>query len=95
MLMAKFGARGVEILIIDASNRRELTEKVAEETSITMPVLLDEEDVSGESYGVFATPTTLIVDGSGRVIFKHIGYGPGTEKVLEREIELLLERQTT
>jgi hypothetical protein len=28
------------------------------------------------------------------MIFKHVGYGPGMEKVLEREIEMLLARKT-
>jgi hypothetical protein len=95
MLFDKYGARGLEILIVDASNRKDLTQDVADETSLTLPVLLDDQDISHTAYGVFATPTTLLVDVAGRIIFKHIGYGPGTEDMLGREIELLLEGKTT
>ena len=63
--------------------------------SLTVPVLLDEKDISGEAYGVFATPTTFVVDTAGRIMFKHIGYGPGMEGMLQREVALLLERGTT
>jgi peroxiredoxin len=94
-LYGKYAAEGVVIILVDASNRKELTEKIIDETAVTMPVLLDDEDISGESYGVFATPTTVIVDSAGRMIFKHIGFGEGMEDMFEKEIELLLERQTT
>jgi peroxiredoxin len=94
MLHGKF-ADEVAILVIDASNRQELTQKVSDEASLTLPVLLDDEDISGEAYSVFATPTTFIVDTTGRIIFKHIGYGPGQENMLEKEIQLLLDRSTT
>ena len=60
-----------------------------------MPVLLDDQEISREKYGVFATPTTFIVDQYGRAIFKHIGYVEGEEVMLEREIELLLKREAT
>jgi peroxiredoxin len=95
MLSEQYGSRGVEVLVIDASNRRELTEEMVAEASLTVPVLLDDQDISGEAYGVFATPTTFVVDTAGRIIFKHIGYGPGMEGMLQREVALLLERQAT
>jgi len=60
-----------------------------------MPVLLDTEGLSADKYRVFATPTTLIVDQSGKTIFRHIGYEEGHERMLEREIELLLDRKAT
>jgi hypothetical protein len=74
---------------------KEQTGKMVEEESLTMPVLLDSENVSREIYGIRATPTTFIVDQAGRAIFKHIGYGEGQEVMLETEIELLLDRGTT
>lgn len=95
MLSEEYGGRGVEVLVIDASNRKELTEEVVTGASLTVPVLLDDQDISGETYGVFATPTTFVVDTAGRIMFKHIGYGPGMEGMLQREVALLLKRQTT
>ena len=83
------------MILIDVRNMKEETAKMVEDESLTMPVLLDSESVSRESYGIRATPTTFIVDQAGRAIFKHIGYGEGQEVMLEAEIELLLERGTT
>ena len=84
----------MKIILVDASNRKELTEKVMDEAVVSMPVLLDDKDISGEDYGVFATPTTFIVDSTGRIIFKHVGFGEGMEDLFEREIDLLLQRGT-
>ena len=83
------------MILIDVRNMKEQTGKMVEDESLTMPVLLDGEGISRELYGVYATPTTFIVDQAGRAIFKHIGYGEGQEVMLETEIELLLERGTT
>jgi hypothetical protein len=91
----KYDPDQVAVILVDVRNLKELTQKMAADSSLTMPVLLDGDDVSGDMYGVYATPTTFIVDQAGRAIFKHIGYGEGQEVMLEAEIELLLERGTT
>jgi thioredoxin-related protein len=91
----KFVNRGVEFVVIDASNRKEQTLKIVSEKSPALTVVLDEEGAAWDDYQVYATPTTLIVDPAGKIIFKHVGYGPGMEKMLEKEIDLLLQRQTT
>jgi hypothetical protein len=90
---AKYDELGVEIIVVDASNRREKTAEIIAEHAITLPVVLDTDDISHQSYKVYATPTTLIVDSAGRIIFRHIGYGPGMEKMMDKEIDLLLQRE--
>ena len=82
-------------MIVDVRNLKDRTQKIADNALLSVPILLDDQEISGEKYGVFATPTTFIVDQYGRAIFKHIGYVEGHEKMLEREIELLLARETT
>ena len=41
-----------------------------------------------------ATPTTLLIDRSGKIIFHTMGYGPGEEKMLAAEVEYLLASRT-
>ena len=89
----KYQTRGARIVVVDVTGRKELTQKVASDAAFTAPILLDETEFARKQYNVRATPTTYIVDPSGRMIFKHIGYGPGMEKMLEKEIELLLARK--
>lgn len=91
-LHVEYKDQGVNVLVVDASNRRDETQEIITENAISIPVLLDGDDVAGESYGVFATPTTFIVDGDGLIIFKHLGYTEGMESMLEKEVSLLLTR---
>lgn len=93
-LNSKYAADGVRVLAIDVSGRKELTQKMAADASYRAPVLIDDKGFSRKEYKVTATPTTCVVDPSGKVIFRHVGYGPGMEKVLEKEIDLLLARKT-
>lgn len=40
-----------------------------------------------------ATPTTLLIDRDGKIIFHSVGYGPGEEKTFAAEIEYLLKEK--
>jgi thioredoxin-related protein len=53
--------------------------------------VLDDKDVSSNLFGVRYTPTTLMLDRTGQIIFSSIGYAPGNEKTLAAEIEYLLK----
>lgn len=94
-LNSKYEAQGVKVIVIDVTGRKELTDKVAADASYGAPVLLDDKGFSRAEYKIVATPTTFVVDQSGRMIFKHVGYGPGMERMYEKEIDLLLARKTT
>ncbi len=52
---------------------------------------MDDQHVSGKLFGVKATPTTLVIDRDGRIIFHSLGYEPGHEKALAAEVEYLLK----
>jgi thiol-disulfide isomerase/thioredoxin len=94
-LNTKYEARGIKVVVIDVTGRKELTDKVAAEASYKAPVLLDDKGFSRSEYKIMATPTTFVVDQSGRMVFKHVGYSPGMERMYEKEIEMLLAIKTT
>lgn len=57
----------------------------------TFPVLLvPGPGYASSEYGVGGTPTNLLVDADARVMFRHIGYGVGAERIIEAEIRDLL-----
>ncbi len=91
----KYADRGVRVIVVDVSNRKELTEKTLKKASLSLQVALDTENISREKYSIIATPTTFIVDQSGKAIFKHIGFSPGMEAMLEREVQAILDYQAT
>jgi cytochrome c biogenesis protein CcmG/thiol:disulfide interchange protein DsbE len=52
--------------------------------------LVDVKGDTGIDWGVYGVPETFIIDGSGRIRYKHIG--PLTEQDLETEVRPILER---
>ena len=53
----------------------------------SLPILLGADRGRLETkYSIRGTPTKIILDEKGRVLFRQIGYGPGVEKILEAQI---------
>ena len=89
---ADYGARGVKVVIIDARNQKEPTQKIMEEVPVTALVLLDDKRLAWDVFEIVGTPTTLLVDSEGRAVFKHIGYSESMNDMLSREVDALLKR---
>jgi hypothetical protein len=51
--------------------------------------LLDAEPVF-QRYGIRGIPCTFVIDRDGKITNRHLGYGPGMEKLLEGELQKLL-----
>jgi hypothetical protein len=88
----EFDREDVEVIIVDVRNMKERTIELAEEFELSVPILLDDREVSRKVYEIIYTPTTFILDRQGRAIFRHVGFVPGQETMLEKEVRLLLER---
>lgn len=57
----------------------------------TFPIVLSsDKDFARTAYGVYGTPTNIILNVEGKMVFRHMGYDPGEEKALEAEIRELL-----
>jgi hypothetical protein len=57
----------------------------------TFPVLVTpDREYARTNYSVPGTPTNLILNSSGKMVFRHLGYGPGGEVAMEAEIRELL-----
>ena len=53
----------------------------------TFPIVVtaDKDFFSKNQYGVRGTPTSFLLNGDGKVVFRHIGYLAGGEKTMEAE----------
>jgi hypothetical protein len=80
------------VFAVDTSNRPQLAKEFTTSIGATFPIVLDDEKISGSLFGVQYTPTTLMIDRSGRILFSSIGFAPGKEKALAAQIEYLLQR---
>lgn len=43
-----------------------------------------------KDYGVTGAPETFLLDPSGKILFRHIGFTSGDERTLEIEVRILL-----
>ena len=83
----------VEVIAIDVRNMKEPTSELVREFGLSLPVLLDDKGVADKAYDIVYTPTTLIIDPEGRVIFRHVGFAGGQENMFDKEVRLLLQRR--
>lgn len=57
----------------------------------TFPVVIDHDRAAVQALGVNGYPTVFIVDSSGTIRFKNVGYDEGVEQILKAQIESLLQ----
>ena len=86
----KMQGRPVEIVSIDAGRRPKAALEFLDEHGAVHSLLNDPDRVAFGAYGVRGIPTTVIVDQSGRLMFRHVGFSEGMEELFEKEIETLL-----
>lgn len=89
-LKSEYGSRGLEILSI---NLREQPDAVAEFLSaqgLKLNVLLDTDGAIARKFQVSGIPTILVVDKSGVIRHKVVGWGPGIKDQLRNVLEPLL-----
>ncbi len=69
---------------------KEVVEKFVREKKLKQKVLLLGRRVARESYGVTGYPTVFVIDRSGKVIDREIGFAPGMAESIQAWIEKLL-----
>lgn len=87
-LWQKYRDQGVAIVAVEAVRDRERAVKFIEEKKLDFPLLENDEnnDVVRGTYGVRSFPTSFMIDREGRIIYCHVGFEPGDEEKLEKEI---------
>jgi len=92
-LNEQFKDRGVTFISIDRAPRPKAATGFLETNKVVHTVLSDATGSAFDSYRIAGIPTTVIIDAEGRVMFRHVGYSPGDEGRLAKEIEWLLARK--
>jgi peroxiredoxin len=89
-LAEQYADRPVTVVSIDAGGRSEAASAFLDENNVRHVVLNDKDRSAFAAYHVSAIPMTVIIDHAGRLMFRHVGFSPGTEKRFSEEIETLL-----
>ncbi|MCA9728727.1 MAG: TlpA family protein disulfide reductase [Candidatus Eisenbacteria bacterium] len=93
-LQKKYADRGFTLLTV-ASDDRKTAAKVkplVKQRGFEFPVLLDSKRDVGNQYNVRQYPTSYLIEPDGKIASVHVGYKPGDENAIEKELlELLPE----
>lgn len=67
-MQSELGDQGVQVVGISLDHQgREVVEEFAEEAGFNYPILLDDGEVAAQFGGVYALPTTIIIDKEGMI----------------------------
>ncbi len=88
----KYSKYGFNIVSINTDNSRSFSrvKPFVNSKKYSFTVLSDPKSLFFRKVGGLVCPYTVIVDAHGKIINKHMGYNPGDEKKLEKEIVSLL-----
>lgn len=90
-LYKKYKDSNLQILGVGLDSKEKLV-PFSKSNNINYPILVGNKDVARE-YNVQAIPTTFILDKSGAISKKVVGYRPGYEDTIEVKIRELIETE--
>jgi thiol-disulfide isomerase/thioredoxin/Flp pilus assembly protein TadD len=74
----------------EADEHRRLAREFMKKSNYTFPVMYDHERVAVEAFQIQGFPTVFLIDRAGVVRYVNIGFDPNVEKILEAQIQSLL-----
>ncbi|MBI4726695.1 TlpA family protein disulfide reductase [candidate division TA06 bacterium] len=77
---------------IDEAKNRQKVKSLISGKKITLPVALDPEQEAMKAFGLTDVPGLFILDQQGNILYRHLGYKPGDELMLEEEIKKIIQR---
>ncbi len=87
-LAERYADRGVQLWAISWDHPR-MHDRIGpwfEKNGFDFPALLDADHAVGRALGVANLPTTLLVAPDGRVVYRHVGFARGDERLLEKQL---------
>ena len=88
--VAAYKDKGAVLYAVNEGEKPAAIRKFLKQQKLDVTVALDPDGKAGDLYGVEGIPQTVIIDKQGNVAKVHVGYMPGLEEELKREIEKAL-----
>jgi len=85
-----YKGKGVVFYAIDLREKKDKINEFLKKEKLDMTIGLDADGKLAEACGVEGIPMLMLIDKKGVVQVVHIGYEPGIEKVLHKELDSLL-----
>jgi thiol-disulfide isomerase/thioredoxin len=86
-LYQKLSSRGLVVLAVDIAEEKGKVAQFVKANSLTFPILLDGNASVGSSWGANSIPTNYLLDRSGRVIARIVGFD-GTDWTSRSRMDL-------
>jgi peroxiredoxin len=86
-LYSRLSGKGLVVVAIDMGEDKTRVKKFAREHGLSFPVLLDTDVAVGSAFDASSIPTNYLLDRSGRIIARIVGYD-GTEWTTKKRLEL-------
>jgi thiol-disulfide isomerase/thioredoxin len=61
------------------------------ENKYTFPVIIDHDKVVAEAYELQGFPTVFLIDGTGTIRYRNLGYDEGVEQILEAQLTSMMK----
>ena len=84
--------QGLVVLAISTDDQKSAVQPFIEKKGYTFPVLFADGEVQ-PAYQISGIPSVYLIDRAGEIRFHQVGYSPGSEKNLERQVEELLAEE--
>lgn len=93
----KYADKGFKVLMInlDTERSRSKVRSYVKSRGYKFLVALDPSKETYRRLNGNVMPYTLLVDATGKIVYKHSGYVPGDERSLEKEIVILLNSSSS
>jgi len=91
-LAEKYAEHGVRIVPVSWDHER-MYPRITDwfdQQGFQFSSLVDPGKVAGRALGVVSLPTTYLIAPDGKVVFQHVGYAQGDERLLESELRKVL-----
>jgi peroxiredoxin len=83
--------RPVKVWLINVNENEKTVKNFMQDYKTSIPVLLDTNGDVADRYQVSGIPTLFVIDKAGQIAKKTVGFDPKIKKILEEEINFLLE----
>ncbi len=89
---AEFADRDVVLVTVSYDDTAEDAQAFLKENGYDFVVLMDDRvtGITGPLYQVGPIPTLFLIDSSGKITYRHVGYEEGDEEELRVELEKIL-----
>lgn len=91
-LQSDFTDSGFRVLAVNLDSERSASKvkSYVRSRGLGMEVALDPSQETYRRLNGVAMPYSVLVDRSGKILYRHTGYAPGDEKVLRKRVEALI-----